>query len=145
MTLEEILESWEKDCLIDRTELAEESLKIPSLHSKYLKLLSAEKLKLKKIESDYKQLKLDKYEFFSQGHNEETMQKGWKLPAKGMILKSDIPMYMEADADIINSTLKISYQQEKVETLEAIIKSVMNRGYQIKSAIDWNKFIMGAT
>jgi hypothetical protein len=145
MTLEEILESWEQDCVVDKTELADESLKIPSLHSKYLKLLSSEKLKLKKLETEYKQLKLDKHEFYSQGHNEETMQKGWKLPAKGMILKSDIPMYMEADEDMINTTLKISYQQEKVDVLEAIIKSVMNRGYQIKSAIDWNKFIMGAT
>lgn len=144
MTLEEILESWENDCVVDKTELAEESLKIPGLHSKYLKILSTEKLKLKKLESDHKILKLEKYEFYTQGHTEDTMKRGWNLPAKGMILKADIPMYMEADEDIINSTLKISYQNEKIEALDTIIKSIMNRGYQIKSAIDWNKFIMGA-
>jgi hypothetical protein len=144
MTLEEILESWEQDCIVDKTELAEEALKIPNLHSKYLRILSTEKLKLKKLESEYKILKLEKYEFYTQGHTEDTMKKGWQLPAKGMILKADIPMYMEADEDIINSTLKISYQNEKIEALDTIIRSVMNRGYHIKSAIDWNKFIMGA-
>ena len=61
MTLEEILESWEQDCIVDKTELAEEALKIPNLHSKYLRILSTEKLKLKKLESEYKILKLERY------------------------------------------------------------------------------------
>ena len=82
--------------------------------------------------------------FYTQGPSEETNKKGWELPAKGMILKSDIPMYLDGDPDIINLSLKISYQQEKIECLESIIKSIMNRGFLIKNAIDWQKFTMGA-
>jgi hypothetical protein len=52
-------------------------------------------------------------------------------------------MYMDADQDIINMSLKIGLQQEKVELLESIIKSLTNRGFQIKSAIEWTKFTMG--
>jgi hypothetical protein len=92
-----------------------------------------------------KQLKLDKYEFLTQGPNEETKDKGWRLPPKGMVLKSDIPMYLEADVDIVNLSLKIGIQQEKIDLLDSIIKSIMNRGYLIKSAIDWQKFIMGSS
>jgi hypothetical protein len=99
---------------------------------------------LRKHEADMKQLKLDKYEFLTQGPNEETKDKGWKLPPKGMVLKGDIPMYLEADHDIINLSLKIGYQQEKLELLDSIIKSVMNRNFIIKNAIDWQKFTMGA-
>jgi hypothetical protein len=98
---------------------------------------------LRKFESDMKQLKLAKYEFYTMGPTEETQDKGWQLPPRGMILKSDIPMYMDADQDIINMSLKIGLQQEKVELLESIIKSLTNRGFQIKSAIEWTKFTMG--
>ena len=61
-----------------------------------------------------------------------------------MILKADVPMYMEADKEIIDLSLKIGLQQEKVEFLESIIKSLNNRGYNIKAAIDFLKFTSGS-
>lgn len=143
MKLEEIFEEWKKDSQIDRTELGEESLKIPKLHHKYHQVYSSEKLLLRKLEAEYKKLKLEKYEFLTQGPSEETREKGWELPAKGLILKADIPMYLEADTDLINLSLKIGYQQEKIELLESIIKSLGNRGYSIKTAVDWARFMMG--
>ena len=144
MSIDEILEQWQQDTKIDRTELGDEALNIPKLHHKYFQILVKEKMILRKQESEMKQLKLDKYEFLTQGPNEETKDKGWKLPPRGMILKGDIPMYLEGDQDIINLSLKIGYQQEKLELLDSIIKSVMNRGFLIKSAIDWQKFTMGS-
>lgn len=144
MTVDEILENWQKDANIDKTELGEEALNIPKLHHKYYQIFVKEKMILRKQEADMKQLKLDKYEFLTQGPNEETKDKGWKLPPKGMILKGDIPMYIDADQDIVNLSLKIGYQQEKIELLDSIIKSIMNRNFVIKNAIDWQKFTMGA-
>jgi len=143
MKFEDIFEEWKKDSEIDRTELANESLRIPKLHHKYYMMLVTEKTLLKKLEADMKQLRLSKYEFYSQGHTDETKHLGWKLPARGMILKADIPMYMEADKDIIELSLKIGMQQEKVDFLESIIKSFQTRGYIIKSALDFMKFTMG--
>jgi hypothetical protein len=34
-------------------------------------------------------------------------------------------------------------QQEKVDLLESIIKSIHNRGYQLKTALDFLRFTMG--
>lgn len=143
MKFEDIFDEWSKDSAIDKTELADESLRIPKLHHKYYMMLVSEKAVLHKLEAQYKQLKLSKYEFYSQGHTEETKQLGWKLPARGMILKADIPMYIEADQDLVDLSLKIGMQQEKVEFLESIIKSFQTRGYIIKSAIEFMKFTMG--
>lgn len=143
MNIDEITELWKSDTDIDVTELSSEALKIPKLHHKYYQILINEKMLLKKYEYDLKKLKLEKYEFYTQGPSEETNEKGWELPAKGIILKSDIPMYMDADSDIINICLKITYQQEKVDYLESIIKTIMNRGFLVRSAIDWQKFTMG--
>ena len=143
MKFEDIFASWEKDSTIDRTELADGSLKIPKLHHKYYSMFVAERTVLRRLESEMKKLKLDKYEFYTQGHTEETKEKGWRLSAKGLILKADIPMYMEADQDIIDLSLKIGMQQEKVEFLESIIKTFQTRGYIIKNAIEFTKFTMG--
>jgi hypothetical protein len=144
MKIEDILDNWKEDSKIDRTELGDEALKIPKLHHKYYQIYVSERLSLRSLEFEMKQLKLDKYEFYTQGPNEETQAKGWKIPAKGLILKADIPMYMDADPEIIKLSLKIGLQQEKLELLESIIKSFGNRGYNIKAAIDWQKFTMGA-
>lgn len=143
MKIEEIFSLWEEDVKVDRTELGDEALKIPKLHHKYFQILVKEKMILRQYEAEMKQLKLDKYEFYTQGPNEETKDKGWRLPAKGIILKGDIPAYMDADQDIINLSLKIGLQQEKVDFLESIIKTVMNRNFLIRAAIDWQKFTMG--
>jgi hypothetical protein len=144
MKLEDIYEEWKKDSDIDKTELGDEALKIPKLHHKYYQMFTHERLLLRKYEADFKNLKLSKYEFYTMGPTEESRDKGWQLPARGMILKSDLPMYMEADKDIVDMSLRIGMQQEKIELLESIIKSLVNRGFQIKSAIEWTKFTMGA-
>jgi hypothetical protein len=144
MKIEDILEQWKTDSQIDRTELGDAALVIPKLHHKYYEIYIQEKLSLRSYESDMKKLKLEKYEFYTQGHTDQTRNLGWELPARGMILKTDIPMYMDADKDTIKLSLKIGIQQEKVELLESIIKSLTNRGYQIKSAIDWVKFTNGS-
>ena len=143
MKIEEILSEWEKDSEVDNTELGDAALRLAKLHHKYYRMLVNEKMILKTYEADMKTLKLDKYEFYTQGPNEETMKKGWELPAKGLILKNDIPMYIDADKDIIQLSLKIGLQGEKVQALESILRTVNSMGYNIKAAVDWQKFING--
>lgn len=144
MKYEEIHSMWSIDSEIDKTEISRESVKIPKLHHKYYGILVQERIILRQLESSMKTLKLEKYEFLTQGHNEETRQKGWVIPAKGLILKADIPMYMEADPDIINLSLKIGIQQEKVEYIESIMKTITNRSYILRTILDFEKFIAGA-
>lgn len=144
MKLEEILSEWKQDSEIDKTELGQASLDISKLHQKYYTILVSERLKLKKYDGELKVLKLQKYEFFLDGPNEETQAKGWKLPAKGKVtLKADIPMHMDADDDIIQLNLKIALQLEKLELLESIVKILMGRSYTIRNAIDWQRFMHG--
>lgn len=143
MKIDDIFELWNTDSKIDRTELGDESLKIPQLHHKYFKIYSNERLILRKLEADMKQLKLTKYEFYTQGPTKETQEKGWELPPSGRILKSDASSYIDADQDIVNLSLKIGMQQEKIDLLDSIIRTLNNRGYNIKSAIDWEKFKVG--
>lgn len=144
MTLDEIFELWSEDSDVNRAELGNAALDIAKLHHKYYQIFSRERLMLRKMESELKKLKMEKYEFYVDGPTEDQINNGWKLPPKGRILKSDVSMYIDADNDIIAMNLKIAYQNEKLELLESIIKTIGNRGFQIKSAIDWARFQAGA-
>lgn len=144
MKLERIFEEWGKDSDFDKTELGDEALRTTKLHHKYYMILSAERMTKKQLEAEMKILRLEKHEFYTQGPTKETMEKGWTLPAIGKIIKSEVQTYVDADKDIIDLSLKIGVQNEKIELLESIIKTILNRGYYVRSAIDWEKFKMGA-
>lgn len=144
MKLEEIQEMWDKDSVIDDSELGTEALKIPKLHARYFRIFSDERLRLRSMEWQLKKLRLAKYEFYTQGPTKETYELGWKLPPSGKILKADVGMYIDADEDISIMTSRIQLQTEKLELLESIIKSLNSRGFNIKVAVDWVKFQMGA-
>lgn len=143
MKLDEIQLMWERDAQIDRTELGEESLRIPQLHSKYFKIFSQERLTLRKMEADFKRLYKDKYEWYNGTIAEETLREREWEPNPLKILRTDVSIHMEADQQLQNDNLKIELQKEKVDFVESILKSLPTRGYNIKSAIDWEKFKMG--
>ena len=143
MKLEDILAEWEKDSKIDNTELAEESLKIPQLHSKYYKMFLVERLLLKKLRSEYKQLYRIKFEYYNGTIDDEELKERCWEPFALKVLKADLSVYIDADSDLIIATNKIDIQEEKVSFLESAIKSLTARGYNIKSAIDWYKWTQG--
>lgn len=143
MKIDEIFDAWEKDSQFDRTELGEESLKTPQLHHKYYKMYSNERLVLRKLEVEYKDLYKTKYEYYSGTLDYDTItMKGWE-PFQLKILKTDIPMYIDSDVDIQNISLRIGLQKEKIDILESIIKTIQTRGFAIKNALDWERFKIG--
>jgi hypothetical protein len=50
---------------------------------------------------------------------------------------------MDADDRLNKIDLKIRYYDIMLKFLEEIIKTISNRTYQIKNAIEWNKFQAG--
>ena len=144
MTIEELYEMWANDSEIDQTNVSGESANIPKLHNKYFKIYVDEGLRLKKQKADYKMLVKLKGEYY-RGELDiaELQQYGWE-PQALKILRADIPTYIEADKDVINSSLKIGLQEEKVKYLESIIKMISNRGFQLKTIVDWERFRTGA-
>lgn len=143
MKLEDIHTEWGKDSKIDPLNLSSESLNTPKLHGKYLKIMSEERLKLKKLRTAKGELVFAKTEYFTGKMDKAELDaRGWE-PFAVRLLKQDLPIYLEADKDIITVNLQIGMQEEKVEVLESILKTIANRGYQIKNYIDWKKFENG--
>jgi hypothetical protein len=143
MKTDDIIVEWEKDCDIDRTELGKESLRIPQLHSKYLKEFYLAKNMLVKLTSDYKTLYRLKHQYYlGTLSKDELEQHGWD-PQPLKILKSDISMYLESDEELQVIQQRITLTEDKIQLLENIIRTLNNRGYLLKNAIEFEKFKMG--
>ena len=144
MNFQNIMSMWEADAKMDNTELGEESLKIPLLHHKYYKIFVEEGLAYRKYESEYKVLYKQKFEYYMGIMDQDTLQAlGWE-PNPLKILKQDLPTYIEADTDLQAIQSKLDVQKSKVSFVESIIKTISNRGFLIKNAIDWERFKVGA-
>ena len=140
MKLEEIQELWNRDRDIDIADLGVESVRIPQIHDKYLKIYIDERIRLKGLQFELIKLTRLKTDYYAGNLTKEELEKlGWEQFLTKLI-KSEITKYLEADEDIIKIKRNIVLMEEKIHYLDAIIKMVMNRGFQIKSAIDWIKY-----
>lgn len=143
MRLEDIRQHAEQDMQFDNTELDRESLRIPQLHNKYLNFLTDARLVLKKYEIEYDTMRKIKWEYYTGKMDQQQLQQyGWE-PFQYRILKNDLEIYMNSDADLIKIRSKIEAQREKCDYIESIIKGIMNRHWQIRSCIEWRKFTSG--
>jgi len=140
--IEQILNHWEKDSVIDSTEPGKELIRIPILHNKYLTILIKHKLASKKANFDYLRLKKIKWEYYTgKLSREELEEHGWEQFK--FTLKSDITTYLESDSDLIRLLEKKMYHEEVIIMIESIMKELNSRTYQLKDFIAWEKFING--
>ena len=143
MKLEDIQELWHKDREIDYTELGTESIRIPLIHDKYLKIFIDERIRLKGVEFELSKIVRTKTEYYSGKMSQEELERhGWEQYL-GRLLKNEIANYIESDDDVIKLKQQLVILQEKITYLDSVIKMINNRGFQIKNALDWLKFSHG--
>jgi hypothetical protein len=143
MRLEQIREMVERDIPIDKTELGDESARIPQLHNKYLNLFHDERLVLSKMTADFNVLRKHKWEWMTGKLSQEQLTAlGWE-PFQIRIMRQDLDLYMDADADLNEAQAKISLQKEKTEYLESLLKAINQRHWVIRNSIEWRKFTQG--
>ena len=141
MTLEEIQTMADKDLKINDVELDLESLKTPQLHNKYSKYHSKYKNLLKVAEQDLARITREKWEYYT-GKADPDIYK--EKPFDLKILKADVHIYMDSDDELQKADQKVAYLKQVVNYLEQVLRSINNRTFLIKNAIEWKKFTSGA-
>ena len=139
--LDTIQDMWEKDAKIDRANLHDESLNIPSLHAKYFQIYNTIFLLRKKAEQQRKNIRHERYEYFS-GKADPDVYIQNPFPKK-IRDKDTMTKYLDADEKLSNASLKIEYYDTMLVYLESILKVIQNRTYQIKNAIEFMRFNAG--
>jgi hypothetical protein len=96
----------------------------------------------KEAEFQYNKWRKLKWEYYTgKLDNEELKQRGWDpFP---YTIKSEINTYLEADEDVNKYLARKLLHEETVEVCQAILKELNNRTWELRSFIDWEKFIQG--
>jgi len=146
MTLDQVLEEWATDSKLPQNDLDEASRQTPTLHAKYLSLLSQTKLRMKKAEMDQKTLLRLKWEWYNGKMPEEKIKElGWDYdPLNGLkVMKGEMDYYYDSDKEIQESELKIQYLKTCIDTLSEIVNNLNWRHQSIGNMIKWKVFEAG--
>lgn len=144
MKLSDLQDSWKEDCKINEMNLGQESVRTPNLHAKYLNFLSSTRLNLRKAESDYYNCRRKKYRYYrGEMTQAELDEEGWDQWQGNKPLKNEMDEYLQVDHDLIAYQDKVEYFKTVLYQLEQIIRSLNSRTWDIKNAIEWNKFTNG--
>ena len=142
MTLDELKMQVREDLKVDDEHLDTESLKNQEIKATYLDHKSRYELLLYRAKGDYKRLYREKWEYYG-GKADAKIYASKPFDLK--VLKTDLSVYITSDEEVINAENKIGYLETVVDYIKGVIKSVDNRGWDIKNAIEWKKFEAGAT
>ena len=141
MNLEQLKEEASKDLpIIDQEHLDQESYKNQVLKPKWLDYKTRFELLLTRSKGEYQRLYRTKWEYYG-GKADAKIYVAKPFDLK--VLKTDLQMYINSDDEIIEVEKKIAYYETVVEFVDGVIKSIDNRGWDIRNAQDWKKFIAG--
>ncbi len=132
---------WKKDSVIDGDLYCEESTKIPQLHMKYMEFHNTFSLMKKEKELDMKRLIKEKWLYYK-GKAPSSVYKEMPFDFK-LTTKEEINMFIESDDDIMKLQYRIDYIEQTLLYLDSVLRMINNRNFQIKNAIDWEKFKNG--
>lgn len=141
MTLEELQKEAREDlAIVDQEKLDQESYKNQNIKPKWLEYRTRYDQLLIMRRSDHQRLWREKWEYYG-GKADAKVYAAKPFDIK--VLKTDLQMYIQSDDDILELQSKISYYESIVKYIDGVIKSIDNRGWDIRNATDWKKFEAG--
>ena len=145
MNIEQIQTEWDSDCIIDDNHLDREAVRSPQLHAKYLRELITTKLKVSKYRADYNTLRQAKFRYYrGEMPRNELQERGWEQWQGIKPLKNEMDEFLTGDADLNTLNVRIEYLNTMVSMLESILGQIKSRDWEIRSAVDFKKFISGS-
>ena len=143
-TVDELLDEWDKDSVMDDNHISDESIRVPKLHAKYIRYLMQAKLKVTKYQNDFNVLKKTKFRYYrGELSKEELIELNWSQWQGVKPMKNEMDQFLDGDTDLNNMKVKIEYLQTMVYLLESILGQIKGRDWQIRNIIEYKKFIAG--
>ena len=141
MTLEELKQESYKDLPVKNVEnIDQESFYNQEIKAKWLDYKSRFELLLARSKGDYQVMYREKWEYYG-GKSDAKVYAAKPFDLK--VLKTDLQMYINSDEEILDIQGKISYYESIIKYIDGVIKSIDNRGWDIRNATEWKKFEAG--
>ncbi len=146
---EKLREEWKEDSHIDfqfknkqySADLAQVALDIPFIHNKYLNHYTDISQIKTSLEFEIRKLVKEKREYY--GGEADAKIYAEKPFGNSIKTSEKMKVYLESDDEVINLEAKIKFLDQMLYWLDQVMKQISNRGFQVKSAIEWEKFING--
>ena len=146
---EQLKADWAEDSHVDfqfknksyTADLAQLALDIPYQHNKYLNHYTDISQIKTSLEFEIRKLIREKREYY--GGEADAKVYAEKPFGSRISTQDKMKVYVESDDDVINLEAKIKYLDQMLYWLDQVMKQISNRGFQVKSAIEWEKFING--
>lgn len=142
--LDDVLNEWGKDAIVNEANISGELLNIPQLHSKYIRILNEHKLASIKSKFDYDKMKELRSAYYLGHLDKETLDTHNWEQFDLHITKAGLDRYLNSDEYLIKILQKKAYHDQIVYTCESILTELKSRSWQLKSYIDYQKFLNGA-
>jgi hypothetical protein len=139
--LDEINDMWAEDGPIDVADLLNEEARQFRIHGKYQSILTTERRKLRKMQTDAETFRFSLLRFYRDGATdrdqlEYAQQRGWAIPASGKPhVKTDLKHWVDTNNEMVEIMLELAEQQDLVETLEGIMEAIKGRGFSVNAAV----------
>lgn len=144
LKLTELQDLWKEDAAIDETNLGHCSANVPLLHAKYLEHLSQAKLQLRIATAKFLRLRRDKMKYYKgEMTRDELIERGWTQYQGIKPLKSEMNDILLTDEDMIKQEDRVAYLETTVMFLEAVMKSINSRTWDLKNSITWAQLQAG--
>lgn len=140
MKMEDLKKIAEKDLRIERDQLDTKSVNMPLIQGRWLQFFYEESLILKAVKIKYKTVYKDRWLYFM-GKADPIEYVKHPLPIK--ILKPDLQLFLDTDEAILQVSAKVDLQQEKVNYIENMLKTLNAVQWNIRNCIDYLKFSNG--
>ena len=146
---DKLREDWTEDSHVDfqfknkqySADLAQVALDIPFIHNKYLNHYTDISQIKTSLEFEIRKLVKEKREYY--GGEADAKIYAEKPFGNSIKTSEKMKVYLESDDEIINLEAKIKFLDQMLYWLDQVMKQISNRGFQVKSAIEWEKFING--
>jgi len=141
MTLEELQKEAREDLVIlDQERLDQESYKNQNIKPKWLEYRTKYDHLLIMSRANHQKMYREKWEYYG-GKSDAKVYVA--KPFDLRVLKTDLQMYINSDEEILALQGKISYYESIIKYIDGVIKSIDNRGWDIRNATEWKKFEAG--
>ena len=141
MTLEELQNEARTDLtILDQERLDQESYKNQNIKPKWLEYRTHYDQLLIMAKANHQKMYREKWEYYG-GKADAKVYVAKPFGLK--VLKTDLQMYINSDEDILNLQGKIAYYESIIKYIDGVIKSIDNRGWDIRNATEWKKFEAG--
>lgn len=141
MNSQQILEEAEKDLLIDYSgDIGKQIADQPKLFIKWTKRLKEETKLLGALNLQLDSTSARLWVYYT-GKADPDVYK--QKPMHNRFLKSEAKDAIAADSEFKELKVKIMLKEELVDTLERIVGQIKDRGWSLKSVLEWKKFMSG--